>query len=171
MSKGEGIVSELRIGIITCSDSVVEGAEDQAGLALMKVCEERGWYVIGYHVCPRDAETICGSIIDLADADEADVIFTLGGTGLGPRDITPEATERSSERMVPGIAEAIRGCANTPVAEHLLSRAVAGIREQTLIINLPGEVESVLRAFGLVSDHLDAAKMQLDEANVPAEGA
>ena len=94
--------------------------------------------MIDYHVCPDDAEAIACSLLELCDAEQADVIFTLGGTGLRPHEMTPDATERVSERLVPGIAEAIRDCCGGSKHEHVLSRATAGIRGQTLIINLPG---------------------------------
>jgi molybdenum cofactor synthesis domain-containing protein len=151
-------MNELRIGILTCSDAKAAGAEDAGGTQLMEACEDLGWQVIDYHVCPDDAEAIACSMIELCDAEQADVIFTLGGTGLGPHEITPEATERISERMVPGIAEAIRDCCHDSREEYVLSRAVAGIRGHTLIINLPGGAGHTMEAFQVVAEYLPAAK-------------
>ena len=163
-------MSELRIGVLTCSDPKAAGAEDSDGLLLIKACEEKGWYVIDYHVCPDDAEAIACSLLELCDAEQADVIFTLGGTGLRPHEITPDATERVSERLVPGIAEAIRDCCGDAKHEHVLSRATAGIRGQTLIINLPGGAERAMEAFGAVADHLPVAVDHIGGGSSPGEG-
>jgi len=156
-------VDELRVGILTCSDSRAEGAEDTGGKQLIEACEERGWFVIAYHVCPDDDETITCSLLDMCDAEEADVVFTLGGTSVGPRDVTPEVTERMCDRIVPGIAEAIRDCADGCKEQHVLSRATAGIRGRTLIINLPGGPKPTLKAFGVVEEYLPAAVQRLNE--------
>lgn len=161
------LMADLRIGILTCSDSRAAGeAEDLAGRAIIERCEARGWLVVAYHVCPFEFESISSSLIEMSDVDDADVIVTLGGTGLGPGDITPEVTERISERLVPGIAERIRAvAAETPSAGSqlpiedfsLFSRATAGIRGQTLILNLPGGTGPTVRCFDVVADHLERA--------------
>lgn len=151
-------MTEIRIGIITCSDSrATTDLEDVAGQALMGSCEKRGWLVIAYHVCPDESECIATSIIEMCDVEDADVVLTVGGTGLDPRDITPEATERVCERMVPGIAETIRSCCMLRDANFALSRGVAGVRDRTLIINLPGGETQPLEGFEAIADHLETA--------------
>ena len=156
-------MEDLRIGILTCSDSRAEGAEDERGHAVISVCEERGWTVIAYHVSPDEAESISLSLIEMCDAEEADVVFTLGGTGLGCRDITPEATETVCERLVPGIAETIRHKAEDGDPAQTLSRATAGIRGNTLIVNLPGRESSTVRSLELLGDLLGPAVLQIKE--------
>ena len=163
-------MADLRIGILTCSNSRAAGeAEDVAGREIIERCEARGWLVVAYHVCPFEFECISSSLIEMSDVDDADVIVTLGGTGLGPGDITPEVTERVSERLVPGIAERIRAVAATVPGAlvpgeprsaedcSMFSRATAGIRGNTLILNLPGGTEPTARCFDVVADHLERA--------------
>jgi molybdopterin adenylyltransferase len=117
-------VAELRIGVITSSDSCHEGSrEDTAGKAIASMCEERGWVVVDYHVCPDDQESLGVSLVEMADSDRADVIFTTGGTGMGPRDVTPEATIAVSERIVPGIAEHLRSESAKLTGRAMLSEA------------------------------------------------
>lgn len=151
-------MGDLRLGILTCSDSRAEGIkEDDAGRWVVDVCEERGWLVVAYHVCPDDFECITTSVIEMADVDEVDVVLTLGGTGIGPRDTTPEATERVCERMVPGLAEEIRSGIASASPQLMFSRATAGIRGNTLVVNLPGGEEPTAKAFGLIADQLEYA--------------
>lgn len=159
-------MAELRIGIITCSDSrALAGAEDTAGRALMDACESRGWVIIAYHVCPNEAECISTSIIELADAEEADVVLTIGGTSLGPHDVTPDATASLCERFVPGIAEAIRSRCVLHDPSFVLSRGVVGVRGSTLIVNLPGGDGPALEGFAAAADHLETAVARLSGAD------
>jgi len=152
-------VGDLRVGILTCSDSRSgPGVKDDSGRAVIDACEQKGWFVVAYHVCPDDMECIASSIIDMCEAEEADVVLTLGGTGVGPRDVTPEATERICERIVPGVSEAIRRHTSAAEPSQVLSRAVAGIRGDTLIVNLPGGVTPTLDALEFVSGILEAAR-------------
>lgn len=151
-------MAELRIGVLTCSDSRSKGeAEDTAGRALIELAEERGWLVVSYHICPDDRECIAASIMDMSDVEEADVVFTCGGTGLGPRDVTPEATLDVSEREVPGIAEVIRSRSLEKTERAMLSRGVAAQRSRTLVINLPGSLKAAREGFGFVADQLEHA--------------
>ncbi|MDP2401658.1 MAG: molybdopterin-binding protein, partial [Actinomycetota bacterium] len=136
-------------------------APDTAGRALMDEIDARGWIVIAYHVCPDEIECIATSIIEIAEAEDADIIFTLGGTSVGPRDVTPDATELVCERMVPGIAEVIRSCCSVTDTSFSLSRAVAGLRGSTLVINLPGGDEPSMKGFMTIADHLEAAVSRL----------
>lgn len=151
-------VDAMRIGVLTCSDTRSKGDQpDTAGQALIELCEERGWVVVSYYVTPDDREAIGVSLIEMCDIAEADIILTCGGTGLGPRDITPEATLDISERQVPGIAEAIRAQSFAVTRRAMLSRAVAATRHRTLIINFPGSEKAAREAFSFVADQLEHA--------------
>lgn len=151
-------MAKLKIGIVTSSDSCSEGTrEDTAGKALAALSEERGWSVVDYHVCPDDAESLAISIAEIADVDGADVLFTTGGTGFGPRDVTPEATLAVCDRPAPGVAEHIRSESMKVTRRAMLSRAVAAIRGTTLVINLPGSEKAAREAFGFIADQLEHA--------------
>ncbi|HEY3316823.1 MAG TPA: MogA/MoaB family molybdenum cofactor biosynthesis protein [Coriobacteriia bacterium] len=151
-------MSELRVGVITSSDSCSSGdREDLSGKAIIDASTARGWDVVGYHVCPDEIECLTTSIVELADVDEADVVFTTGGTGLGPRDVTPEATLAACDRLVPGIAEAIRAESLKVTKRAMLSRGIAGQRGKTLVINLPGSVKAVRETLEVVLDQLEHA--------------
>lgn len=155
-------MGDLRLGILTCSDSRAAGEhEDLAGRWVLDACEERGWLVVAYHVCPDEFECITTSIIEMVDVDETDVVLTLGGTGLGPRDVTPEATERICERMVPGLAEEIRRGTTSTDPHLMFSRATAGIRGETLVINLPGGERPTADAFTLLAGQLEYASAMI----------
>jgi len=126
----------MTAAVLTVSDGVSEGTrEDKSGDLLEALLAAEGHDVVR-RVVPDDRNEIARAIEELAD--EAAVVLTTGGTGLGPRDVTPEATASVLDRKAPGIAEAIRAdsIANTPHA--LLSRGVAGVRGRTLVVNLPG---------------------------------
>ena len=148
----------LRIGIVTCSDRRSTGeAEDTAGPAIAQLCRKRGWVVAGRVICMDDAEVISAAIVRKAEELQADVVFTIGGTGLGLRDVTPEATLAVAEREVPGIAEAIRAGSLEITGRAMLSRAVAAQRGNTLIINLPGSEKAAREGFGFIADQLEHA--------------
>ncbi len=129
----------MKAAILTVSDKGHRGErEDASGPALAAWLAERGVQVAWTRVLPDIAPDIAAQLIAWADSRIVDLILTTGGTGVSPRDVTPEATRRVLEREIPGMAEAMRAAslAKTPYA--ILSRAVAGIRGQTLIVNLPG---------------------------------
>jgi len=151
-------MSDLRIAVLTCSDSSAEGtADDECGRALIEACEDRGWLVVAYHVCASDLECITTSLLEMTDMENADVVLTTGGTGLGPRDMTPEATERVIERSTPGLAEHVRqACADTD-AGRALSRGTAGIRGRSLIVNLPDDLGHVMVSFECVAGLFEPA--------------
>jgi molybdopterin adenylyltransferase len=124
--------------VITVSDGVSAGTrEDESGKALVRILKDAGFDVTGPVVVLDEQQLIADAIVTAADRG-ADVVVTTGGTGLGPRDVTPQATSTVIDFEVPGIGEAMRraGAASTPMAA--LSRSMAGVRGQTLIINLPG---------------------------------
>jgi molybdopterin adenylyltransferase len=129
----------MRVAILTISDSVTRGErEDLSGPALVARCRALGWTVSSARRCSDDSEEVRNQLRAIIDSGNVDVLLTTGGTGLGPRDTTPESTLDIADRTIPGIAEEIRrkGLEKTPTA--LLSRGVAAIRHQTIIINLPG---------------------------------
>lgn len=142
----------IKVGIISASDRASRGErEDLSGLLLKDWVEERPWELIAYQVLPDERAVLKRALFHLAEKLSCDLILTTGGTGLGPQDVTPEVTREVIEREIPGIAEALRlaGQKKTPWA--MLSRAVAGTRGRTLIINLPGSPEAVREAMEILS--------------------
>jgi molybdopterin adenylyltransferase len=126
----------MKAAVLTNSDGVAAGErEDRSGDALEALLAAEG-YEVARRVVPDERDAIAGAIAELAD--EAEVVLTTGGTGFGPRDVTPEATMTVLERPAPGIAEAIRADSIARTPHGLLSRGVAGIRGKTLVVNLPG---------------------------------
>ena len=155
-------MSELRIAVLTCAAPPGAGDfDDTVGREIIDACEERGWLVVAYHVCPGEMECITTSILEMADMESADVVLTIGGTDLGPHDMAPEATERVCERLVPGLAEAIRSAARATDPGLILSRATAGIRGSSLVVNLPGHGEPAHASFGAIAGYLEQAAARL----------
>ena len=145
----------MRVAVVTISDSVSSGkSEDRSGPAVIARCKELGWQIVSSHVLPDDHAIIETQLKKIADANDADVILTTGGTGVGPRDVTPEATIAVVERLIPGFGEHMRleGAKKTPRA--ILSRAVAGIRATTIIINLPGSPRGAVESLDAIAEFL-----------------
>ncbi len=141
----------IRVAILTVSDSCAAGTrEDISGPTIQKMLAHDLFEVCEKRVLPDERDALAAELRRLADAGSVELILTTGGTGLGPRDVTPEATISVCERLVPGLGEVMRiqGLALTPNAA--LSRAVAGIRGRTLIINLPGSAKAVRECLGLI---------------------
>lgn len=129
----------LRFGILTVSDRSAAGERaDSSGPALEEVIVEQGWRVVRRAVLPDELMTLSDTLASWADSGEMDVILTTGGTGFSRRDITPEATQAIVQRPAPGLAEAMRAASLKITSHAMLSRATAGIRGASLIINLPG---------------------------------
>jgi len=134
----------FNVGILTVSDRGWRGErEDKGGQAIREVLSTLDVHIANYELVPDEKELIAQKLIQWADEDEVDVIVTTGGTGLSPRDVTPEATLSVIDRVVPGFAETMRAesLKKTPMA--MLSRAVVGIRGMCLIVNLPGSPRAV----------------------------
>lgn len=134
----------FRAGVVTVSDKGFAGQrEDLSGPLLVKLLQEIGAEAVVHAIVPDEPEQIRETLVQYADEEAVDVVLTTGGTGLTPRDRTPEATLAVIDRQVPGLAEALRfeGHRKTPLA--VISRGVAGIRGRTLIINLPGSPRAV----------------------------
>ena len=126
----------MRAAVLTVSDGVARGErEDRSGDVLAELLGGEGYEVLR-RVVLDDRDAIADAIVELAD--EAPLLLTTGGTGLGPRDVTPEATLDVVERVAPGIAEALRADSIAKTPHGLLSRGVAGVRGRTLVVNLPG---------------------------------
>jgi molybdopterin adenylyltransferase len=148
----------MRVSVLTISDSVSRGErEDLSGPALVKRCRELGWEVTSALRCSDDPANLRSQLRELADSRRVDVVLTTGGTGLGPRDNTPEATLDIAERIIPGLAEELRrkGVEKTPTA--VLSRGVAVIRRHALILNLPGSPKGAVESLDAVAEILPHA--------------
>ena len=158
----------LRAAVLTVSDRSSEGIRpDASGPALVARINELSWQVVSVAVCPDDAESIAKQLVQWADNDVADLILTTGGTGLAPRDVTPEATANVVTRLIPGIAEAMRASSLLKTPHAMLSRAIAGVRGRSLIINLPGSPKGALENLAAVAGAIEHAvsKIQGDPSD------
>ncbi|WP_194609754.1 MogA/MoaB family molybdenum cofactor biosynthesis protein [Clostridium vitabionis] len=134
----------MRVAIITSSDSGYAGTrEDQSGPVIRDMMTEAGYEIVSADLLPDDFDRLKSRIMEICDQGSADLILTTGGTGFSPRDVMPEVTKAVSERDVPGIPEAMRANSMQYTDRSMLSRAAAGIRKSTLIINLPGSPKAV----------------------------
>lgn len=134
----------VRVGVLTVSDGVHEGTrEDLSGGLIRDWVDNRGYVLAGATVVPDDSSAIVSRLINWSDCGEIDCIITTGGTGLGARDVTPEATRVVLDRIAPGIAEKIRMAGAESTVFAALGRGMAGVRAQTLIVNLPGSPSGV----------------------------
>lgn len=149
-------MAPLRIGLLTTSDTRTL-AEDTAGTALRSLCEQRGWEVVAHRLCADDRDCIAEILTGMAEVEGCDVVLTAGGTGLGPRDVTPEATLDVCDRIVPGIAEAIRAESLAITKRAMLSRGTAAVHGRTLVINFPGSEKAARESFAVVADQLEHA--------------
>ncbi len=132
-------MNEIKFGILTVSDRSSQGARpDASGPALEGIIAGQGWVIARKQIVPDELATIRKTLEDWSDSGDLDVILTTGGTGFSPRDVTPEATLSTIERGTPGLVEAMRFASLKTTPHAMLSRAAAGIRGQTLIVNLPG---------------------------------
>lgn len=155
---------ELKFSVLTVSDRSASGErEDLSGPALVRAIQEAGWLVSQSAVVPDDFQEIVDVLSDWSDNDLCSVILTTGGTGFSPRDITPEATQAVIERDAPGLAEAMRAGSLKITPHAMLSRAAAGIRKKTLIINLPGSPKGALENFRVVAPVLAHAVQLLED--------
>ena len=148
----------MRVSILTLSDSVAGGKyEDRSGPAIARRCRELGWEVTVSLKCSDDPGQIRSHLRQLADSRHVDLILTTGGTGLGPRDNTPEATLEVAEKIIPGLAEEMRrkGSEQTPTA--VLSRGVAVVRHHALILNLPGSPKGAVESLDALATLLPHA--------------
>ncbi|MBI5622422.1 MAG: MogA/MoaB family molybdenum cofactor biosynthesis protein [Elusimicrobia bacterium] len=155
----------LTLGLLTVSDGAApSGTRSEAAAAVALAAEKLGWKVEVSASVAEDERQIRASLVDLCVENRVDLVLTLGGQGLGPRDVTPEATRQVLEKELPGLPELMRlKCmAKTPAAA--LSRGVAGTRRRTLILNLPGRPKAALESFHAVAGLLPHAVGMLREA-------
>lgn len=130
---------KLRVGVLTVSDRSSQGLrKDASGPELENLLKSRGFDVLMRAVVPDEKVEISRMLVQWADSQKMDIILTTGGTGVSPRDVTPEATVDIVDKLVPGMAEAMRLASLQKTPHAMISRAVVGIRGKTLIINLPG---------------------------------
>jgi molybdenum cofactor synthesis domain-containing protein len=131
-------------GILTISDRGSRGErQDKSGQAIREILSSIDARIADYDIVPDEKELIVEKLVKWADEDNLDVVVTTGGTGLTPRDVTPEATLAVVDRIVPGFAEAMRAESLKKTPHAMLSRAVVGTRGQCLIVNLPGSPKAV----------------------------
>ncbi len=139
------------LGILTISDKGSRGErEDKSGEAIRKIISQFGARVVDYAIIPDEKEVIERKLIEWADKGGVDMIITTGGTGLGPRDVTPEATLDVIDKTIPGFSEAMRAKSLRKTPYAMLSREVCGVRNKTLIINLPGSPQAVLECLPVI---------------------
>ena len=141
----------IRAAVITASDACSRGERaDDSGAALVELLEASGAEVVEKKILSDDLEPLVQTLAAFAKRDDINLVVTTGGTGLGPRDNTPEATLQVIEREVPGIAEAIRAESLKVTKMAMISRGVAGVSSGTLIVNLPGSPKAVRESFAVI---------------------
>jgi molybdopterin adenylyltransferase len=154
----------IRVGILTLSDrSASREREDASGPALAELVGTQGWSVTRQMILPDDESAIRAALIEWADSGQMDLILTTGGTGFAPRDVTPEATRHTIQREAPGLAEAMRAESLKKTPHAMLSRAVAGIRGRTLIVNLPGSPKGAVENLQVILSVLPHAVQLLTD--------
>jgi molybdopterin adenylyltransferase len=159
----------IRVAILTVSDRAARGeAEDHSGPAIARIVqEELQAGVVQRAIVPDEQAQIEARLIVWADSGQVDLILTTGGTGFALRDVTPEATQAVIDRPAPGIAEAMRAASRAVTPHAMLSRAVAGIRGRTLIVNLPGSPKAVRENLAVILPVLPHAVELLQQGSQP----
>lgn len=151
-----------RAAVICASDRCFQGLrKDVSSPIITEILTGQGYEITATVMLPDDYEALRTTMARIADEDSADLIVTTGGTGLAPRDITPEATAAVIDRAVPGIPEAMRAESMKITPHGMLSRGIAGIRKRTLIINLPGSPKAVKENLSCILPALDHALLML----------
>jgi len=141
----------IRAGVLTLSDKGSRGErEDLSGPEAIRMLREVGIETVHSEVVPDEAEIIAAKLVEFADRLGLDLVVTTGGTGVSPRDVTPDATLRVIDREIPGMAEAMRRESMLKTPHAMISRAVAGTRGQTLIVNLPGSPKGVRETLAVI---------------------
>ena len=153
----------IKTAILTVSDTCSQGnREDVSGRTIAEMLTKDKFEICEKKIVPDDLQTIANELRRFSDEVGVDVVLTTGGTGLGPRDVTPEATASVCQRMVPGLGEIIRAEGLTKTRKAILSRGTAGVCDKTLIINLPGSPKAVTESLEIILDVLPhAVKMML----------
>jgi len=148
----------MRVAVVTVSDSVSRGErQDRSGPGLAERCRALGWQVISCEAVSDDRQALEKRLASLADSASVDVVLTTGGTGVGPRDTTPEATSAVCQKILPGLGELMREKGREKNPRAVLSRAVAGVCQHALIVNLPGSPRGAVESLDVVADLLPHA--------------
>ena len=147
-----------RVALVTVSDSVSRGQrQDRSGPELAERCRALGWQVVSSEALSDDRDALEMRLAALAESDSIDLVLTTGGTGVGPRDTTPEATAAVCEKLLPGLGELMRQKGREKNLRAALSRSVAGVRKRALIVNLPGSPRGAVESLDAVADLLPHA--------------
>lgn len=161
----------IKVGVLTVSDRSSRGErEDQTGPALARIIQEQTWSVERSAVVADESEQIEAILREWSDLDQLDLVLTAGGTGFSPRDVTPEATLRVVDRKTPGLTEAMRAASLEITPHAMLSRAEAGLRKRTLIVNLPGSPRAAVENFQVIAPVIPHAVELLNEESGAEEG-
>ena len=145
----------LRAKILVLSDAASRGERrDESGPAVRELLEAHGWRVTACEILPDEAQQISARLVAWTDGDDCDAVITTGGTGLGPRDVTPEATRAVIEKEVPGLADLMRAEGMKKTRRAALARGVVGVRKTSLIVNLPGSVRGARDSLKSILDLL-----------------
>jgi molybdopterin adenylyltransferase len=148
----------MRVAVVTVSDSVSRGErQDRSGPGVAERCRALGWQVISCEAVSDDRKALENRLAALADSASVDVVLTTGGTGVGPRDTTPEATATVCTKILPGLGELMREKGREKNPRAVLSRAVAGVCKRALIVNLPGSPRGAVESLDAVADLLPHA--------------
>jgi molybdenum cofactor synthesis domain-containing protein len=148
----------LRARILVLSDAAASGERlDRSGPALRELLEAHGWVVVTREILPDEPDQIQRRLESWTEGDDCDAVFTTGGTGLGPRDVTPEATRAVIEKEVPGLAELMRAEGVKATRRAALARGLVGVRKGKLIVNLPGSPRGACESLASILDLLPHA--------------
>ncbi|WP_028563153.1 MogA/MoaB family molybdenum cofactor biosynthesis protein [Paenibacillus pinihumi] len=160
---------QWKVAILTASDKGSRGEREDTSAQVIRelVEEELTGIIVDYRIVPDEQDEITAALIEMIEYYQADLVLTTGGTGLAPRDLTPEATKRVIDREVPGMAEAMRFYAMQKKRSYMLTRSICGIRGQSLIVNLPGSPKGVHECLMAIMDELPEALRML--AGQPGE--
>lgn len=150
---------QWKVALLTASDKGSRGEREDTSAQVIRelVEEELSGEIVDYRIVPDEQDEIMAALIEMTDYYQADLVITTGGTGLAPRDLTPEATLKVIDRLVPGLAEAMRLGAMQRTRRAMLSRGVCGIRGRSLIINLPGSPKGVHENLMAIMDQIPHA--------------